>query len=183
MKQLFFLLFVLFSLSLNGQGPADDARMKIDKYIKSRLTTKAEVITSPEMTAVFAGNFYKVDLDYTVENGGWSSSMGTMYLSNGSVKELEELSTDKELPVLLTLVNPAFRLKGEADAKILEAALDRLFPLNSIDERSRRHYFKNNLWYFIRGKFFDDEQGFVFTPDGDGKILLIQYFLKIQPAE
>ena len=71
-----------------------------------------------------------------------------------------------------------FRIKNEADVKIFETALDKLFPISWPDDEKKEHIKKDNKWYFIRGDFFDSKSGYIVTLDPLMKITNIAYDMK-----
>jgi hypothetical protein len=90
-----------------------------------------------------------------------------------------DIRTDKSLPVLLKLLNPDFSLKDDAHARIMEKALDALYPVSSLsDKKVKGIRRQGDTWLFLRGKFFDHYKGFVVKTQ-NGKITELRYGLKI----
>ncbi len=84
------------------------------------------------------------------------------------VFEKEEL-LEKE--GFMKAISSSYSIKNEADAKKIEALFDELKPA---DKEHKKLYKKDNVWCFVRSKFFDDLRGFLVLIDKTGKIQRIR---------
>jgi hypothetical protein len=75
-------------------------------------------------------------------------------------------------PLFLESLQPGFSLKEDKDALSFEIFLDAI----SDYERSEKQLIrKDDRWFFIRSKFFDDAVGFVVKTNDQGKIQSLSY--------
>ncbi len=72
--------------------------------------------------------------------------------------------------VFLEYVSEKYNIKNEDDAKKFELLLDEIITFNK-DEK--KNYKKDNVWCFVRDKFFDDEEAILVLVNDNGKILYI----------
>jgi hypothetical protein len=72
------------------------------------------------------------------------------------------------------MIKKGFLLKDEAAAKLFEAALNVLYPLDEDKRASIRHMKKDTQWIFIRDKFFDDYTAFIVSVGPNGAISKIE---------
>jgi hypothetical protein len=89
----------------------------------------------------------------------------------------EKFSTDMDLPQLLSIVKKDFLLKDEAAAKLFEAALNTLYPVDENEKAAVKHIKKGNQWIFLRNKFFDDHTAVIATVSANGTITKLQVIL------
>jgi hypothetical protein len=177
------LFFLLFSLVIRAQDINMQHQALMDDFLKERFLTEVKPIPFDITSEVFNGNFYRVSPGFRINEGTMTCFEFLLSVHGDVVSELEDLSTDMELSIIFSLVKDEFLLRGEADARLLEASLDVIYPMDTDDIQYKKHYQKDGLWYFIRGKFFDQLKAFVFTPDGDGKIIRVQYYLSLPEGQ
>ena len=173
----FYLAFYILPFCLFAQKVPESDQSLIDNYIISHTFSSTEIVLSDTVQMVFTGNFYKVSPGNTYADG---QSLGNPYFFNireGRILEMEELSESKNLELLPTLVRNDFLLLDESNAKIFEAALDKLYPLDNNDKKEEKHEKKNNQWIFIRGKFFSNYSALIVTADPSGNISGIDFSL------
>ena len=82
------------------------------------------------------------------------------------------------MKTVVSLIRKDFFLKNVTDAKNFEMALDKLFPMSSMNENYKEHMKIGNKWFFIRDKFFDSKSGFIVTLDQNSRIQNIGYSLE-----
>jgi hypothetical protein len=180
MKKLTVILLFLWlsAIKISAQGiPAADNAL-LDKYMKEITKIEKVRINSDTLARVFTGSFYEVTTVFVVKGGSSSSGSFKLIIKDGKMIELEELSTAKKLGILFSLLNPAFRIKNENDAKIFETAIDKLYPLTWSEVKNKEHKKINNKWYFIRGEFFDSKAAIMATIDGTSKITSLDFDLE-----
>ena len=86
----------------------------------------------------------------------------------------EGIHTDLECPVLMSLIKKDFFLKDENSAKLFEASLNTLYPVDKKEIPNVKHLKKGSQWIFLRGKFFDDYTAFIVTTGANGAVTKIE---------
>jgi hypothetical protein len=86
----------------------------------------------------------------------------------------EGVHMDLECPVLMSMIKKEFLLKDEAAAKLFEASLNVLYPLDEKEMPNVKHMKKGTQWIFIRNKFFDDSTAFIVTVTPAGAVTKIE---------
>jgi hypothetical protein len=167
-------IIAIFSFILMGAGAQEMTEKEntlLDNFLKSKVIGEKEKFVSDTLERVIPGPVYKI-------RAGFSEADATSYCSeyffvirNGS---LVDFGTSNLMPVLKS----GLSIKTEADAKIFETALDKVFPVSWSDEDKKKHIKKANKWYFVRGDFFDFYSGFIVTVDPAGKIIATGYDMK-----
>jgi len=142
----------------------------IDDYLHKNLTTVKTLVGTAAVSKVFVGTFYLVDPAFNTDEGLSYVMELPMNINAGEIVLYELLSTDKELPALMSLVKKDFLLKDESKAKLFEAALNELFPVKESEMADVKHLKKNNQWIFLRAKFFDDQTAVIVTTEPNGTI-------------
>lgn len=178
MKKLVSTLMIFCStLALFAQTvPANDKAL-IDKFITSMSFNKIETLTPDALGKVFNGNFYLVNPGFNLASGSMTCSDFHFNAYNNKLTQLEELSEDKTLPVLLSMVKKEFVLKDENAATAFETAINAIYPFEKSDTEQIKHLKKNDKWIFIRGKFFDDLKAMIVSTNNTGKITAIEFKL------
>jgi hypothetical protein len=167
---LFCALLLPFSLSMTAQTiNAQDDKL-IDDYLHKNLTSAKIQVGPAAVSKVFIGTFYLVDPAFNTDEGLSYVIELPMNINDGKIVLYELLSTDKELPGLMSLVKKDFLLKDESKAKLFEAALNELYPVKESEQGNIKHLKKNNQWIFLRGKFFDDQTAVIVTTGPNGAI-------------
>jgi hypothetical protein len=176
-KLLLYLALLLLPVTMAAQTINAQDEKLIDDYLRDNLTSEKTVVSAVSINKVFSGSFYIVD-------PGYKSAEGTSYVTEfyininaGKMAIFEQLTNDKELPVLLSLVKKEFLLKDEPSARLFEASLNELYPVKESERAGIKHMKKNNQWVFLRGKFFDDQTAVVATVEANGKITKLQVML------
>jgi hypothetical protein len=77
---------------------------------------------------------------------------------------------DLECPVLMSVIKKDFFLKDESTAKLFEAALNVLYPVDDDEIQNVKHLHKGSQWIFLRGKFFDDFTAIIVTTGSNGAV-------------
>jgi hypothetical protein len=83
---------------------------------------------------------------------------------------IEPIHMDLECPVLMSIIKKDFLLKDENAAKLFEAALNVLYPVDEKEIQNVKHLNKDSQWIFLRGKFFDDFTAFIVTTGSNGVV-------------
>ncbi|MDZ7634606.1 MAG: hypothetical protein U5L72_09305 [Bacteroidales bacterium] len=128
------------------------------------------------VSKVFAGTFHKINIGFNEPGSGVNSCGSDNYINvNGSeVNMIEPVHMDIECPVLMSLIRKDFYLKEENAAKLFEASLNVLYPLEEAEIQDVKHLRRDSQWIFLRGKFFDDFTAFIVTTGPDGAVTKIE---------
>jgi hypothetical protein len=163
-----FLLLNTLNMTAQMIGAQDEKLM--DDHIKKNLISVKTTVGISTLSKVFSGNFYIVSPGFSQPEGIGYCSDYFFNINSGILVEFEQLTTDKELPVLLSLVKKEFIINDETGAKLFEAALNELYPVKDNEKPGVKHLRKNDQWIFLRGKFFDDQTAVFVTTDAKGTI-------------
>jgi hypothetical protein len=175
-KSLICIMILSFSiLKINAQEVSESPNLPLDNFIKSKLSIKKEKVVSDTLEKVFNGTFYKVEIGFSFgDAGAWT---GIVFVVKGD-KLIQCVNRTDSLNTLLSLVKKDFSIKTNADAKIFETSLDKLFPVSWTSAENKEHLKIKNQWYFIRDKFFDSKSGYIVTLDNNSKISDIAYSME-----
>lgn len=169
-----FLIFVMFPVCIIAQTPDSQSQKLIDGYVKNNMDIQIKSMDQAAVSKVFSGQFSKVLVGFIEAAGSsWCGDTNYVNINAGTVKMIEGVHMDLEAPILMSLVKKDFRLKDEAGAKLFEAALNMLYPVEAKEKPNIRHMKKGAQWIFIRNKFFDDYTAFLVTVDTGGVITKI----------
>jgi hypothetical protein len=86
----------------------------------------------------------------------------------------EGIFMDLECPILMSMIKKNFLLKDENAAKLFEASLNVLYPVDEKEVQNIKHLKKGSQWIFLRGKFFDDYTAFIVTTGTNGIVTKIE---------
>ena len=166
----------MITVSLSSQGVDANSKKLIDTYVKANTEAEITAIDQAAVSKVFTGVFFKVLVGF-IETGSGLSYCGSDNFANvngTTVKMLETIHTDLECPVLVSLIKKEFLLKDENTAKLFEAALNSIYPVEESDMKDVKHMKKGTEWIFVRKKFFDDYTVFAVTTAPNGAITKIK---------
>jgi hypothetical protein len=171
-------------VTVSGQTiPEKDAAM-IDELINSTISIKKVIIESGELAKVFNGTFYRAIPTYNHRGGIASCEEYGVVVHNGKVTELEDVSETKTLDFLFSLLKKDFTIRNESEAKIFEAALDAIYPIDwTVDAEDKKVFQQDGKWLFLRGSFFESVKGFVVTLDQSFGISQIDFDLEAVKGE
>jgi len=177
MKNLILSLVVfLLTVCLSAQSIDSQSQKLIEGFVKSNIDIQAEAIDPVVVSKVFAGKFFKIMVGL-VESGTGSSSCGDynyVNINESTVKMTEGLHMDLECPILMSMIKKDYLLKDENSAKLFEASLNVLYPVDEKEVQNIKHMKKGPQWIFLRGKFFDDYTAFIVSTEATGKITKIE---------
>jgi len=166
------LIALFFIVNLFAQTIAPESQKLIESFVKSNIDIKLEAVDQITVSKVFSGTFYKINIGY-IETGSGANSCGSdNYINvNGSaVNMIEPIHMDLECPVLMSMIKKDFLLKDENAAKLFEAALNVLYPVDEEEVPNVKHLHKDSQWIFLRGEFFDDFTAFIVTTGANGVV-------------
>lgn len=178
MKTILLYLALLFvPVCLTAQTVSAQDEKVIKDFLLKTLNQEVEVVAPEALSKVFAGKFYKVNPGFDFPDGSGYCTDYSFNVNAGTVVVNEKFSTDMDLPELLSLVKKGFLLKDEAAAKLFEAALNTLYPVDEDEMAAVKHIKKGTQWIFLRSKFFDDQTAVIATVSANGTITKLQVIL------
>jgi len=184
--------FVMFSVCLSQICSAaatpggDEAAVAAEVKKMFKITSKATKLSSPAVEKVMekGAAIYDTKVTITGPDGG-SGIYNVKVIKKGSaITQFSSPSTTQKCPGLKQLIRKDFKLKTEQDTKTLEAALDVLYPISKAfgerDKKAKAIIRKGTTVTFIRGEFFKNLKGYIFTTDAGGAIVSVDYSLRIK---
>jgi hypothetical protein len=154
-------------------------RAFFDQHISEIVSIEPKRLADPAMLKVFAAPIYEVTI--TIREADSTNTNRIVVAHVGSeLVNVSKPSTDTDLPDVLKMMNPGFRLASAEDALVLQQALDTAYPISGSDDKKAKTYRRTgNEWIFVRGVFFGKSKGFVFEVDAGGAIVAAKYVLKL----
>lgn len=168
---IFILILSLSILKTTAQELSESENSLFDNYLKSNIASEKEKIISDTLDKVVKGPVFKIKGGFSEENGVSFCVEYRLIIQEGN---LIAFNSDNFMSVLRS----DFSIKNEADAKIFETALDKLFPISWSNADKKEHLKKDNKWYFVRGTFFDSKSAYIVTLDQNGKITEFSYSME-----
>src|ERR1017187_1103557 len=160
-----------------AEGLPKDEQDFFDKHIFEFVKITPQKLTSPAVVKVFAIPFYKVTIAEKGYNG-WGTTWLLLAKSGGKLVNVGNPSVESDWPEFLTMLNPDFRLKSDADGPVMQGALDLVLPPAGGPSPDKTFKHSGNQWTFVRGSFGvppPHRYGYLFQTDGDGKIVSAKY--------
>ncbi|WP_111707213.1 hypothetical protein [Lutibacter citreus] len=119
----------------------------------------------------------KCNLKVTEVDEGGSFTNNTPFVLVSSNNEYIKTSINEllETPLFLKSLQEKYTLKTENDARLFQYVLDDLSPVSKFDIELKTFYKKDNMWFFVREKSFDDLKGYVLLVDEKNKVSHIEY--------
>jgi hypothetical protein len=177
MKRFISSLIALFLIiSLSAQTIAPESQKLIESFFKSNIYIKLEEVDQITVDKVFSGIFFKINIGF-IETGSGANSCGSdNYINvNGSaVSMIEPIHMDLECQVLKSIIKKDFLLKDENAAKLFEASLNVLYPVDEDEIPNVKYLHKGSQWIFLRGKFFDDFTAFILKTGSNGDVTNVE---------
>lgn len=177
---LFFLITFILPLSIAAQTIDPQSEKLMDDLVQKSLFTEKTVIGPEGVSKVFTGKFFHVKAGFNEVNGSSMCGDFNLNINNGKIIIFEQLDTDKELPLLFSLLKKDFLLKDEPAAGLFEAALNELYQLDEKEKTVVKHMKKNNQWIFIRDKFFDNYTAIIATTGTSGAVSKLEVILSYE---
>ena len=177
MKNLILLLVAfIFAECLSAQSVDSQSQKLIETFVKSNIEVQSEAVDPAVVSKVFVGKFCKINVGF-IETGVGNSGCGDknyVNINGSTITMTEPVHMDLECPVLLSLVKKDFLLKDESAAKLFEASLNAIYPVDEDEVPNIKHMKKGSQWIFLRGKFFDDYTAFIVTTGATGSLTKIE---------
>jgi hypothetical protein len=97
-----------------------------------------------------------------------------------TTQQLLRPTVDGEVLGLQKLLKPTFKLRTNADAKVLQQALDVVFPyFMESDKKVRGFRRSGKAWIFARDALLGPTSGYVFETNAGGAIRSVKYLLEL----
>jgi len=173
------LIAPMFIVTLFAQTIPPENQILIESFVKSNIDIKLEAFNQNNVSKVFSGTFYKLNIG-VIETGSGSNQCGSdnyVNVNGSSVNMIEPIHMDLECPVLMSIIKQDFFLNDEMKAKLFEAALNDLYPVDEKEVKNVKHLRKGSQWIFLRGKFFDDYTAFIVTTGSTGAVIKVELIL------
>ena len=158
--------------------PAEEQAF-FDKHVSDFVQATPTRFNDPSFLKVFSTPFYSVKLVIKQEDGDELHDLVVARIGDKLVN-VSRPGSDTDLPDFPKMLNAAFRLKTDDDAKVLQHAMDMAYPILGDDDKKAegiRHV--GAQWMLIRGVFFDSKLGYIFEADADGVIKSVKFELKL----
>ncbi|UMB52692.1 hypothetical protein MKD41_10125 [Lutibacter sp. A64] len=119
----------------------------------------------------------KCNLKITEGEAGnsWTNNIPFMLISNNNEYIKSTIDGLLEMPIFLNSLQEKYTLKTEDDALLFQNVLDDLSPVSQFDIELKTFYKKDNMWFFVREKRFDDLNGYILIVDDKNKVSYIEY--------
>jgi hypothetical protein len=162
-----------------GQVPADEQAF-LDKHMNEVVAITPKRLSDAAVTKSFSAPVYELNITINSGDGGTMSQKQIAAKVDDKLVPVARPGTDQDCPQIFKMVNPAFVLKTDDDAKTMQAAMDAVFPPVTDDEKKGISFsHSGSTWTFYRGMFFNNKLGFVITTDGSGKVTAVKFALKL----
>lgn len=164
-----------------AQGLTPEEQAFLDRNLKQIIVITPTRLSEPAVTKVFAAPIYKVKIQINDQDGGNALTTITVARVGASLVAVSLPSTDTVRPDIHKMLRPDFKLTNAAAAQTLQNALDVVYPMmgGPDDEKLKAFRHAGNEWHFVRGKFFDNNLGFVMTTNAAGTITAVRFSLKL----
>ncbi|WP_298364526.1 hypothetical protein [uncultured Lutibacter sp.] len=119
----------------------------------------------------------KCNLKVTEGEKGNSFTNNTPFVLVSSNNEYIKTSINEllERPLFIKSLQEKYTLKTEDDARLFQYVLDDLSPVSKFDIELKTFYKKDNMWFFVREKSFDNLKGYILLVDKNNKVSSIEY--------
>jgi len=166
-----------------AKAPDEAAQVAAEVTKMFTVSSEATKLTSAALAKVTDGVVYNVKV--TIKGPDSRQSSRIKVIKEGkSISKLDSPSTNQSCPGLKKMIRKEFTLKTEQDAKVLEAALDELYPISDSfggrDKKAKAIKRDGANFIFVRGVFFKKLKGFIVETDGKGAITDVKSSLQIE---
>jgi hypothetical protein len=172
-------LGVVATRAWGGDLTADE-KVFLGQHLSDVVKIESVRVSDPAVIKAFATPFYTVNIDISDGDGGTSHNSVLVTRRDDKLVGVTRPGTDGDHPEIQQMFRPDFRLKNDADARVLQTALDAVFPIiGSSDQKAKTFKQAGHEWRFVRGEFFDAKMGFVVTTDNSGTVTGVKFVLKL----
>ena len=182
--------FIVVALAVAGSLPVAaraaglpaEEQAFFDKHISEIVQLEPTKLNDAAFLKVFATPFYSVKVLIKEADSEQTSTLIVARV-DGKLVSVGRPSSDADLPDFAKMLNPDFKLKTDADAKLLQQALDAAYPIiGDSDKKAESFRHAGGQWILVRGVFFDDKLGYIFEVDASGTIKSVKFTLKLPKA-
>ncbi len=161
-----------------AQSLTDEEKAFLDKHMSEVIKVEPARLNDAGFLKVFSALFYQVTISIKTDDGTQIQQVIVAHVGD-ALLSISRPSSDADMPNFVKMLNPDFKLKTDDDAKSMQAALDSAYPVITDDDKKAEKFRRTgNQWVFARGKFFNDDLGFVFQTDDSGTITSAKFTLK-----
>jgi hypothetical protein len=171
-------LSTLPALSFAG-NPTPAEKAFFSQHVSDVIKLDARRLDAPAIAKVFSSPVYLVKVVRLEGDGEEIKEIAAARVGEKLVS-MSVPGTDSDLPNFEKMLSPAFRLRTDADAVVLQEALDAVFPITMDRDRKVKAFRRaGNQWSFLRGEFFEDKLGYLFETDATGAVKSVKYRLRL----
>jgi len=160
-------------------GLSPDEQAFLEKHGSDVVQLKPMKLADPALSKVFSTPFYSVLV--VIKQSDGDETIDTIVARVGDkLVAISRPGSDADLPDFPKMLNPAFTLKTDDDARTLQQAMDVVYPISG-DDNKKAEAFRHtgNQWLLTRGLFFDKKLGYIFDVDPGGAVKSVKFVLKL----
>ena len=183
-------ILIGFALTAMGLAPltihaevTDEEIKSIKNYVLDRYTIEPKLLTTGDLSKVTTKKIFEVKVIQTTIAGAIKTETLRLMKDDGGLVQLIRPGSTKKCEELVRLFNREITINNAEEARVVERALDTVFPIGTFDKKHKKLYREGKKWIFIRGDIFMNLQGFVFTIDDQGHITSIDYSTGFTPKQ
>jgi len=168
-------------------------KVSIEEHVKADIAKRTSINASPiqdvGILTCFAFEAYDVEIKTKQHDHSYVTTNEVHIKTNTGMQKIpyRRPGEDVEIPEMLPLIKPGFKLMTQADGVAMLSALKALYKrtrssFSDDDDKEPEFVQKGTTWYFIMDQsyFSGKLDGFVFVTDSVGKITKVSYSLNIK---
>ena len=156
-----------------------DEQAFFDQHTADLVKFQTEKVDDLAVEKVFTVPIYTVTVVIGLADGNPTTSLTVARIEDKLVG-VNRPSGDGDLPDFQKMISPDFKLKTNTDGKMMQQALNVLYPAMMESEKKLISFRQaGNTWTFVRGEFFESKSGYVMKTGADGSITSVEYLLKL----
>lgn len=156
----------------------DSAYMHNDLIEKANFVFEISPLDFYSINKISTISLNKCVLKITEGEEGMSSTSRHSFMlvsNNNEYIKQESINGLLEMPLFISSLQEKYKIETEEDARLFQYVLDDLSPVNRSDIALKTFYKKDNMWFFVREKSFDDLKGFILLTDDQNKVSYMDY--------
>lgn len=144
-------------------------------YVQNNSKINIKLIDDEGLRRFSSMRLFKVNI-VTQDTENISMTTTFLMLKEGDeMQRLKMLSTTEPCEQLMKIFDKGVVIKSDQDAKLVEAALDVIYQVSSMDQKHKEIFQDGDQWIFIRDDMRDKFKAFQFTVDDKGTVTAIHY--------